>query len=55
LSHPHIGALYDRELRPDPAGFMANTTSLVVSSDGRSDFSGFQNRVSELYLAEGLK
>jgi hypothetical protein len=44
-----------KELRPDPAGLIANNTSLVLTADGKTYFCGYQRRLGELYLVEGLK
>ena len=44
-----------REFHPDPAGLIASNTAVVLTADGRTWFCGYQNRLSELYLAEGLK
>jgi WD40 repeat protein len=44
-----------RESRPDPAGLLARNVALVLTGDGKTWFSGYQRRLSELYLVEGLK
>ena len=44
-----------RESRPDPAGLLVRNVALVLTGDGKTWFSGYQRRLSELYLVEGLK
>ncbi|HEY3205069.1 MAG TPA: protein kinase [Thermoanaerobaculia bacterium] len=44
-----------KEPHPDPAGLMIDNTGVVLTPDGKTYFCGFQHRLNELYLAEGLK
>ncbi|HTO75125.1 MAG TPA: protein kinase [Thermoanaerobaculia bacterium] len=44
-----------REFHPDPAGLLPRNVALVLTGDGKTYFVGYQRRLTELYLVEGLR